>query len=273
MGSKYFDLFGKSITPQTSQSLFKVLVSVVYLFVAHVTVSVAVIFVNDRLPDRDKYPPLPDLVLDNLPYKPWAAHAAEICLATEVLLWAVVTSIHKKGFQIAHRTFLIAGTMYWLRSVCILVTSLPVPDVNKKCYTFPESNVWDKLHRAYQFYTRFGLQMTGAKTCGDYIFSGHTTILTILNLFINEYAPRSRCFIRGITWCLNISGIIFILLCRGHYTIDVVIAFYISYQVFTAYHCVLVKERTSTLPWKYVDMVAEWFEPNTDSKLREIITT
>ncbi|OWF44473.1 Sphingomyelin synthase-related protein 1 [Mizuhopecten yessoensis] len=264
MGSKSYDMFGKNVSPQTSQGICKVLASILYLFVAHATVSVTVIFVNDRLPDRDKHPPLPDLVLDNLPYKPWAAHAAEICLATEVLLWVAVASIHKQGLQIAHRTFLIAGTMYWLRSACILVTSMPVPDVHKKCYPFPEADVWDKLKRAFQFYSRFGLQLTGARTCGDYIFSGHTTILTVLNLFINEYAPRSRCFIRGITWGLNISGMVFILLCRGHYTIDVILAFYISYQVFTTYHHLLVKERTSTFPWKYVDSLAEWFEPSSD---------
>lgn len=265
MGSVYYDLFGKNISPQTSQSICKLLVSILYLFVAHITMSVAVIVVNDRLPDREKHPPLPDIVLDNLPYKPWAAHAAEICLATEVLLWAVVVSIHKKSLVIVHRTFLVAGTMYWLRCICVLATSLPVPDVHKKCYPFPDADVWDKLHRAFQFYTKFGLQMTGARTCGDYVFSGHTTVLTLLNLFINEYAPRSRCFIRGITWCLNISGIAFILLCRGHYTLDVIIAFYLTYQIFTTYHCILARERTSTLSWKYIDMIAEWFEPNSDT--------
>ncbi|XP_060067215.1 sphingomyelin synthase-related protein 1-like [Ylistrum balloti] len=269
MGSKYmeeqFTWFATKYVSQNKDVLRKLIIGFLYLLSAHITSCVAIVFVNDRLPDRKKHPPLPDLILDNLPYVPWAGQASEYCLALEMVIWIGMVSLSKQRLQIIHRLCLVAGTMYWLRCLCVLVTSLPVPDVHKKCYPFPEADTWNKLKRALDLYTRFGLKVVGAETCGDYIFSGHTTLLTILNLFVNEYAPRSRCFIRGITWTLNIGGILFILLCRGHYTIDVILAFYLSYQIFTSYHCCIIKERTSSFPWKVVDYLSECFEDNKET--------
>ncbi|OWF44472.1 Sphingomyelin synthase-related protein 1 [Mizuhopecten yessoensis] len=256
---QYTSFITKNISRNT-EAIRKVIIGFLYLLSAHICSCVAIVYVNDRLPDRKKHPPLPDLILDHLPYVPWAGQASEYCLALEMVIWIGMVSFHKQRLQIIHRLCLIAGTLYWLRCACILVTSLPVPDVNKKCFPFPKADTWNKLQRAFDLYSRFGLKVVGAQTCGDYIFSGHTTLLTVLNLFVNEYAPRSRCFVRGITWSLNTSGMVFILLCRGHYTIDVLLAFYISYQIFTSYHYCIVKERTSSLPWKCVDYVTEYFE-------------
>lgn len=46
--------------------------------------------------------------------------------------------------------------------------------------------MWAKLQRAFAIWSGFGMTLTGVHTCGDYMFSGHTVVLTMLNFFVTE---------------------------------------------------------------------------------------
>ncbi|RXN09214.1 sphingomyelin synthase-related 1 [Labeo rohita] len=96
--------------------------------------------------------------------------------------------------------------------------------------------MWAKLQRAVAIWSGFGMTLTGVQTCGDYMFSGHTVVLTMLNFFVTEYTPRSWNFIHTLSWVLNLFGIFFILAAHEHYSIDVFIAFYITTRLFLYYH-------------------------------------
>ena len=109
--------------------------------------------VHDRVPDMAKYvnvlealklswshcryPPLPDIILDNVPHIPWAFEMTELTGMTLLLIWFIMIICHKhrlidkfhyQAFQrksrwiIARRFFAIAGTIFLLRCVTMLIT-------------------------------------------------------------------------------------------------------------------------------------------------------
>uniref|UniRef100_A0A8C4NCF9 Sterile alpha motif domain containing 8 n=1 Tax=Eptatretus burgeri TaxID=7764 RepID=A0A8C4NCF9_EPTBU len=137
---------------------------------------------------------------------------------------------------VLRRMCALAGTVFLLRCVCMFVTSLSVPGTHLKCSAKLYHGGWTKLRRALEIWIGFGMTLTGVHTCGDYMFSGHTALLTLLNFFITEYTPRSWVWLHTASWVLNLFGVFFVLAAHEHYSIDVVLAFYISTRLFLYYH-------------------------------------
>lgn len=112
---------------------WKLGIAVVYgLFVSWLT-AVTMTIVHDRVPDMNKYPPLPDIILDNVPHIPWAFEMAELSGMTLLTIWILVIIFHRHRFIIARRCFAIGGTVFLLRCFTMLITSLSVPGVHLDC--------------------------------------------------------------------------------------------------------------------------------------------
>lgn len=47
-------------------------------------------------------------------------------------------------------------------------------------------DLWSQVSRALQIWRGFGMSLQGVRTCGDYMFSGHTVVVTMLNFLITE---------------------------------------------------------------------------------------
>lgn len=82
---------------------WKTLLAFLYgLLVSWIT-SFVMVIVHDRVPDMEKYPPLPDIILDNVPHIPWAFEMCEFTGMILTSLWFIVVVFHKHRFILMRR--------------------------------------------------------------------------------------------------------------------------------------------------------------------------
>ncbi|XP_054156074.1 sphingomyelin synthase-related protein 1-like [Oppia nitens] len=215
---------------------WKALIAMIYFFAATWITAIIMVIVHDRVPDMQTYPPLPDIFLDNIPLIPHAFDMCEVCGLVLFITWIVVLIFHKHRFVLLRRMFSLFGSVFFLRCVTMLITSLSVPGRHLQCKARPYGSWLERLHQAFVIWQGGGMSIQGVRTCGDYMFSGHTVVITLLNFFITEYTPPTLYLVHTLSWVFNLFGIFFILAAHEHYSIDVFIAFYISTRLFLYYH-------------------------------------
>ncbi|XP_074089008.1 sphingomyelin synthase-related protein 1 isoform X2 [Macrotis lagotis] len=233
---QYMNGKNKHMARRLDPEYWKTILSCVYVFIVFGFTSFIMVIVHERVPDMQTYPPLPDIFLDSVPRIPWAFAMTEVCGVILCYIWLLVLLLHKHRSILLRRLCSLMGTVFLLRCFTMFVTSLSVPGQHLQCSGKLYGSVWEKLHRAFAIWSGFGMTLTGVHTCGDYMFSGHTVVLTMLNFFVTEYTPRNWNFLHTLSWVLNLFGIFFILAAHEHYSIDVFIAFYITTRLFLYYH-------------------------------------
>lgn len=191
--------------PRLPPEKMKAFLSFCYVVVVTWITAFVMVIVHDRVPDMKKYPPLPDIFLDNVPHIPWAFDMCEVTGTLMFTIWLIVLLFHKHRFILMRRFFSLTGTIFLLRCVTMLITSLSVPGAHLQCRprnnilqgTTPFENLTVKLSQAYIIWRGAGMSIQGVRTCGDYMFSGHTVALTTLNFFITEckFAERKISFV------------------------------------------------------------------------------
>lgn len=171
------------------------------------------------------------------------------------------------------RIFLMMSILYFLRSITMYVTVLPVSSTTYFCSPKLSNSTTPLIiaKRAFQLMSGFGLSINGKHTyCGDYIYSGHTVMLVLgyliisecksiiwiailpnttdsrTNVFFNTDLQKRFYVLHWIAWTNALVGVLMVLLAHGHYTIDVLIAYYITTRLFWVYHtlannCFLLK--------------------------------
>ena len=195
--------------------LMKCFVSFLYVQTAFLVTAYVMVLAHERVPEMKENPPLPDIILDHLPRIPWAFQMYEAIGLVLGVMWLALLLFHRHRFIVLRRTFALTGTIFLLRSVTMIITSLSVPGKHLDCQPYQMKSVGAKVSRALYIWSclGLGLQVTrvtpsldlhchwsagspqGVRTCGDYMFSGHTCVLTLFNFFITEYTPCHGYFI------------------------------------------------------------------------------
>lgn len=224
--------------PRFPQERCKTLLAAIILFFNFVLTLTALSLVHERVPDRKKYGPLPDVFLDNVPALDWALDVSEyiIIVCINSCLFAMI--FHKHRFIVFRRIFLIMSLLYMYRAITMYVTVLPIASTTYPCS--PKANHTTPLmiaQRVIRLMSGFGLSVNGKHTyCGDFIYSGHTVILVFSNLIIYEYTPKKFYLLHWLYWVLGVIGVIMLELSHGHYSVDVIIAYFITTRIFWTYH-------------------------------------
>merc|ERR1719414_2038108 len=217
----------------------KTFVAAIFLFMAFIATTASLAFVHDRVPFE--YDPLPDVILDNVKYQHWGLDASEILLMTLVWTTVLITIFHKHRFIVYRRIFLIGGLHYFYRAITMALTVLPVADKKyREDICQPQSNQTSAFvmgQRVLKLISGMGLAINGKHVyCGDYIYSGHTMSLVMAFLIIKEYSPRRWILLHYAAMVVAIAGVVTLLIARGHYSIDVVVAYWITTRIWWIFH-------------------------------------
>ncbi|XP_013140640.1 PREDICTED: phosphatidylcholine:ceramide cholinephosphotransferase 2-like isoform X2 [Papilio polytes] len=224
------------------KEIWKTIISFFFLFMCVCINMMSLSLVHERLPDRNTTAPLGDIILDNITARDWGLAVSEYLIMISTTVAMMVVVFHKHRFIVARRMFFIIGLLYLYRSVTMFVTVLPVSSTTYYCS--PKSNNTTPLlviRRMFYLISGFGLSINGKHTyCGDYIYSGHTMVLVLSYLIVAEYSPKKLWPVHWAMWGSAILGVSFVLLAHGHYTVDVVIAYYVTTRLFWTFHSMLV---------------------------------
>ncbi|KAE8589973.1 hypothetical protein XENTR_v10017884 [Xenopus tropicalis] len=228
----------------------KTLIAFLYALCCFIFTTVMISVVHERVPSKTEEAPLPDVFFDYFDRVQWAFSICEINGMILVGVWLCQWILLKHKSIISRRFFCIVGTLYLYRCITMYVTTLPVPGMHFNCSPKLFGKWEAQTRRILKMLAGGGLSITGSHTlCGDYLYSGHTVMLTLTYMFIKEYSSPRLWLYHWICWFLSCVGIFCILLAHDHYTVDVVVAYYITSRSFWWYHTManqqVLKEESS----------------------------
>uniref|UniRef100_A0AAR5QI07 Sphingomyelin synthase-like domain-containing protein n=1 Tax=Dendroctonus ponderosae TaxID=77166 RepID=A0AAR5QI07_DENPD len=240
-GDIIIDIPASREEPRFPQERWKTLLAFVIMCFNFILTLTSLSLVHDKVPDRKVYGPLPDVFLLNVPAYDWALDVSEYIIIFCVNSCMITMIFHKHRFIVFRRIFLIMSLLYMYRAITMYVTVLPLSSTTYVCS--PTSNDTSPsliMKRVLHLMSGFGLSVNGKHTyCGDFIYSGHTVVLVFSYLVISEYTPKKFFLLRivhWLYWILGLIGVIMLQLSHGHYTVDVIIAYYVTTRIFWIYH-------------------------------------
>ncbi|PIO31749.1 hypothetical protein AB205_0095070 [Aquarana catesbeiana] len=251
-GAKKYQDYIQIAIPADSKNKFplewwKTGIAFVYALFNMVLTTVMITVVHERVPPKEVNPPLPDKFFDYIDRVTWAFTVSEISGMILVGIWLLQWLFLRYKSIVGRRYFFIIGTLYLYRCITMYVTTLPVPGMHFQCAPKLSGDSYGKAQRILRLLTGGGLTITGSHIlCGDFLYSGHTVMLTLTYLFIKEYSPRHFWWYHLFCWLLSAAGVICILVAHEHYTVDVIVAYYITTRLFWWYHAMANEKALKT---------------------------
>jgi hypothetical protein len=168
-------------------------------------------------PDNTKVPKLSDRLFEAIPSIQllWLTDLADVLLFVPTIILVLT---HYRPLYLLCKVLLTWALCNLMRITTVAITSFPDP--RDGC-----------MHSVGEFFTTFLLHR-----CGDCMFSGHTVIFVISALVWTSHGyhrfPKRYRWLAWIcvlfVWALTIGSAIIVIANRAHYTVDVLVAFYVA---------------------------------------------
>ncbi|KAG0213209.1 sphingomyelin synthase [Mortierella sp. NVP41] len=194
-------------------TLFCVAVFALTLYFMNVMANVA----SYLSPDNTEVPKLTDRLFEAIPSITllWLTDLADTLLFVPTIL---LVFTHYRPLYLLCKVLLTWALCNLMRITTVAITSFPDP--RSGC-----------MHSVGEFFTTFLLHR-----CGDCMFSGHTVIFVISALVWTSHGyhrfPRRLRWLAWIcmffVWALCFGSAIIVIANRAHYTVDVLVAFYVA---------------------------------------------
>ncbi|KAK9815443.1 hypothetical protein WJX72_003721 [[Myrmecia] bisecta] len=188
---------------------------------------------------RPQEQPLPDLGFAILPelgkVNEWVSELIFSTLFISFILWSFSPFIfERKRFYTAvlySRLLVVLVICQTLRIISFLSTSLPAP--NYHCRAL-EATAIKEMPKQWWGHVVVDVGRQSTHGCGDLIFSSHTTFALVGAMTYFEYGSKKA--VKAIVWTAVATLSVLIVASRKHYSVDVVIAWYVVPLVFWTMH-------------------------------------
>ncbi|KAJ1677239.1 hypothetical protein EV182_006578, partial [Spiromyces aspiralis] len=221
------------------QELALTLLAIISMFLVITWMLVLQQISDSRLHPRNRHP-LNDLGFDLLPHIHHVNAAIDSVVDSAGVLAVLGNTVLAAGWRMRvvflRRIAWMVAILYFLRSLTLVVTTLPTPLVECE----------PTYHRGWAGYLNGAWdQITGRRlTCTDCIFSGHSMTLTLSFLMWLHHA-RHWLFV-AIAFAQTTVGLFLIIASHFHYSIDVLLAVVLTLFV---YYCYLTSLERAANAW------------------------
>ncbi|KAI9493870.1 PAP2 superfamily C-terminal-domain-containing protein [Zychaea mexicana] len=143
---------------------------------------------------------------------------------------------------VLRRWLVIMGAIYIFRGICVAVTTLPSSRVNN-CVPSDIALNGSAGARFSFLFRQIGGQLS---PCTDNIFSGHTSAMMSC-VMVWRIHTRVRRIFSWIAYLIVLAALLMILFTRFHYTVDVLLAVYITYSAWYMYMDTILEASKRTM--------------------------
>ena len=202
---------------------------------------------------RPAPPVLPDIAHDIIPYIP-AIHLADLMIFVSAIseLIIVILNFKSKTLIVLRRIIMTYSITMMIRNLVMTITMLPEPNAGcPKDYSKTLNISFTSIIKA----------IFNPESCGDLVFSGRAVGLIFPAVIHHHYFGGWMTYV---FWSGTILGSILLLASRYHYSVDVMISYYLTPAIFWAYHACAEHKKIFSNYWcifKWFFEKMEWSDP------------